>query len=265
MAFSRQELRLTKYRFLLAKFQLDYVLREQSLRGKRKALTSLPASESEAYELIINRIKNGGTNTSDTAFRTLAWIFNAQRPLRMEELREALLIGEGVQLEEIPADDYPPNEIVQICESLIIHEEFSGIVRFSHTTVQDWLRESKTYENLPPPADLAQTCLTYLASNVFSEPCLEKKALVKRLEMYKFSKYAVQFWGFHTRGDAETRGDIQDAVLQTFGSELKRTSMLEIEEHKEYYNFKTGLTETLFHVVAKNGLGTICERLLEGR
>jgi hypothetical protein len=182
----------------------------------------------------------------------------------MEELREALLVGEGVQLEDISTNDYPAQEIVQICESLIIHEESSGTVRFSHTTVQDWLRDSKTYKNLPLPADLAKTCLTYLGSNVFSQPCLEQYILVKRLETYKFVSYAVQFWGFHARGDAENLDEIQDFILHAFGSEVRRMSVLEIQEYRGYYS-ETLLTESIFHVVAKNGLGMICERLLNGR
>jgi len=190
---------LTRCRFLLAKFQLDYIFHEKGSRNQRKRLQTLPNTPTEAYESIRSRIESAREHTSSTAFQTLAWVLYAKRPLPIEELREALLVGEGATLEEISEEDFPPAEIIEFYESLIILEESSRVVRFTHITVQEWLSTLKA--SLPlikysvnPCAHLANTCLTYLAFNTFDEPCLDKESLERRVQNYKFSRYATQFW-----------------------------------------------------------------------
>lgn len=120
---------------------------------------------------------------------------------------------------------------------------------------------------LRPVEGLAKVCLTYLGFNVFREPCLQFIRLGKRQRKYKFSTYAANFWHFHIRGQLESSPDIQDALLQAFGSQLKRTSVheIEVDAYIDYLFFGEGLTETLLHVVARKGLAIICELLLEGR
>src|SRR5579859_2276403 len=92
----------SRFRFLLASLQLSYVLNENLQINMKKALDTLPAAPDDAYEEIMNRIRNGGKHSQGTAFRTLAWICHAARPLQMDELREALAVHEAwLEKEEI--------------------------------------------------------------------------------------------------------------------------------------------------------------------
>jgi hypothetical protein len=94
--------RLAYFRFLLANFQLIFVLRETDQGSMREALKSLPSCESEAYEQVMTRIR-ATKYTSEKALGTLSWIFHAQRPLQMDELREALVLqsqNDTVDLDE---------------------------------------------------------------------------------------------------------------------------------------------------------------------
>jgi hypothetical protein len=82
-------------RFLLARLQLSYVLNKNGQPNMKRVLKNLPATPDDAYRETMNRIENAGEYTPRTAFRTLAWILHAARPLRMDELREALAVHEA--------------------------------------------------------------------------------------------------------------------------------------------------------------------------
>ena len=55
------------------------------------------------------------------------------------------------------------DDIIEMCQSLVVHEESSGVVRFIHPTVQEFLKSLE----LLPVINLAKTCLTYLENNAF--------------------------------------------------------------------------------------------------
>jgi hypothetical protein len=138
----------------------------------RKALNSLPSTPSKAYEQVLTRIR-AAKHSSETAFRTLTWIFHAKRAVRMDELREALVVQDKkqpVELDETDMQELLAADILEICQSLVVYEEASGVVRFSHFTVQEFLesqvRESKL---CLPEIELAKTCLAYLPLKVFDE------------------------------------------------------------------------------------------------
>jgi hypothetical protein len=264
---------LTLSRFLLANLQLVHVLGETAQANMRKALKSLPPTVEDAYNQILTRIRMSEYSSS-TAFRTLGWIFHAKRPLRMDELREALIVQDKenpVDLDEMDMEDLLDADILEICQSLVVHEESSGVVRFSHPTIQGFL-ESQVLESLPV-VDLARTCLAYLQFDEFQGgPCVDSEAVEKRVQKYKFSRYVAQSWGIHTRGKPENEPDIQLAVLSLLASENKRASMLQLEAYANsggianswgIISFTKG--QTLLHVIAKNGLATICQWVLSGR
>src|SRR5271169_6309495 len=102
------------------------------------SLKKLPANQIEAYDEVLTRIKAAGSSTSDIAIQTLTWIFHAERPLQMDELLEALCVKEWQA--DIDHDrKFNAVDIVRMCQSLVVHEESSGVVRFIHPTVQEFL------------------------------------------------------------------------------------------------------------------------------
>ena len=136
-----------------------------------KALSSLPANEIEAYEQIMTRIRESKSHTSGTAIRTITWIFHAARLLRMDELLEALSVeeqlgGNGGDLKFVSSD------IIEMCHSLVVHDGFSGTVRFIHFTVQQYLGLYKF-----PVINIAKTCLAYLEYDAFNDICSDYKSM----------------------------------------------------------------------------------------
>jgi ankyrin repeat protein len=159
-----------------------------------------------------------------------------------------------------------PNEVLECCRGLVVYEESSGLVQFSHETVRTFIERELEPEH-PTAINIARTCITYLASVQFDSPCVGEKSLKERAQKYKFSRYAAQFWGLHTRGEAENEPDIQRAVISLLASENKRDSMLQLETYanSSWGNINFAKGQTLLHVICKNGLATICRFILDGR
>src|ERR1700738_3051885 len=151
-------------RFLLAKFQLDHILSPREPRKRLEAISTVPKDMFAAYNGVMQRIENSGD--TELALKILSWLFRARRPLHMEELREALVLQLG---DEDLNHEFmiPPAEIVECCKSLLVHEESSGLVRFTHYTVQRFIAD-KIHQKLPPISDLAKTCAAYLSLPEFT-------------------------------------------------------------------------------------------------
>ena len=167
------------------------------------------------------RIENSSPDDKELALRILSWISRALRPLRMNELLEALVtevVLPNTTLEEALQCLLSPSDIIECCKSLVIYEESSGLVRFAHFTVQEFLN-SHAPADFPPQTHLAKTCLAYLAFPEFDEPSPIKSVLQDRLEKYEFSQYAAQYWGRHSQGDAEIK--FENEIFEIFQSQGK--------------------------------------------
>lgn len=228
------------------------------------ALKVLPVNLDNVYEGVMDRIEGRGKYDKKLAMQILSWVFHAARPLHMEELREALSIRPG----DKELDDtgfLPPETIVEACGSLVVYDESSRIVRFAHYSVQEYLGN----KDLPSSIHLANICLIYLALNGFKDPCPDQGSMKIRLEKYKFSEYAVRFWGLHTKGEGENSPETRHRILEIFTSETTRNSVLQMERYKRYP--RTGRDwleikgQTLLHVIAQNGLAVLCRLVLDRR
>jgi len=230
-------------------------------------LKTVPKGLYAAYHTVIDRI-----DRAKFAMRIITWIYRSPRILEMDELLEALVVGEysenangDEELDEILEYMVTPNDIVIACKGLVLYEESSGSVRFSHETVKGFIA-SELEQKLTPPVGLAKTCLIYLGSNVMDSPCPDKQSLQQRMETYKFSRYASQYWAEHIRGDKMCEKEIQSLFIDTFGLSGKRDSMVQVKIYAEsrWGYFIRSPVWSLLHVVAESGLTTICRRLLNG-
>jgi ankyrin repeat protein len=237
---------------------VDHVLSFREPRRRIDALKTIPNDLPSAYHEVMGRIEQ---SDKDLALRILGWLFRAQRVLRMDELLEALVVEEGDQdLERESMLD--ASAVVECCKSLVLYEESSGLVRFTHETVQEFV--AKNIPNLLQTSVLAKTCLTYLAFYEFDKPCPEAELLKKRLERYRFLRYAARYWAFHTREAEQCRG-VQEAILSCLAGESKTNSILQLEAFTASGGGGILVTsgQTLLHVIAERGLATICSLVLD--
>lgn len=233
----------------------------------KMALKSLPVNLESSYASELKRIGKGGKDTKELALRVMSWIFHAARPLQMEELCEALAVRE----EDSDLDEETlihPDVIIEVCQSLVLYDERTSTVRLTHYSLYEFLRDG-CREDLLSFVDLAKICIAYLGFKVFSNPCQDIMALEERIQKYKFSSYAAQFWAVHAKGDAEKSRDIRIAIYRAFGSAGVADSVFQIttQAHGVSRSFQVPQATSRFsllHVVVMNGLSTICQILLEG-
>jgi hypothetical protein len=232
------------------------VLTEIEPRKIEKALETLPKDLDSAYQLIMNRLENRGKGVRDLALRTILWISKAVRPLRMDELRDLLVVEKGDT--DLRHDDRVDSQvIVDACESLVVLDESGEFVQFTHYSAQEYLQLH--YGLLPPVSDLADTCLTYLAFETFAKgPCQDDDSLSERLKEYPASSYVAKFWGHHVKA-AQGDPGIHKTVLDVIASEKTRNSMLQMAQHRS--PFRKG--QTLLHIIAERGLSKTCRLVLD--
>ncbi|KAI5812094.1 hypothetical protein BZA77DRAFT_221884, partial [Pyronema omphalodes] len=79
--------------FLLPVLQIQTVLDQATISKRRTALFSMPTKLETAFESTIERIRNQKSERSHQGLEVLKWIFLAQRPLTVMELRHALSVS----------------------------------------------------------------------------------------------------------------------------------------------------------------------------
>jgi len=182
----------------------------------------------------MQRIKNSGKQY-EIARRALSWVYFAKRPLRMEELQEALAVNLIWDIEEadedcrdLDRDDIEkPQTIIESCGSLISWDRSTNVVGFSHYTVSEFFAvhvdgniESETY--------IARTCLTYLCFEVFDKGPCGREELEERVNRYRLAPYVAKYFGKHVSGSKAEEG-LQDLVLSILFSRSRSLAWLELD------------------------------------
>jgi hypothetical protein len=226
------------------------VLFKSGREAMEHALRTLPKELSIAYDEIIRRIKINDTEMEGVGIQTLTWMFHAARPLQMDELRVALSVKEShFDPESVP--QFHPADVLEMCQSLVVHEESSGVVRFVHPTVQGFLGSLNLSQ-----VRLAKTCLTCLEHEAFD---FRSGYNYKNMESLTFYHYAAEFWGFHVRGEAENVPGLYEAVCRLLSSESRRKSFIRMQN----FSYPFDEAPTILQIFAVNGLAVMCERFLQ--
>lgn len=193
-----------------------------------------------------------------------SWIFHAQRPLQMSELRQAISIQEGdTSLDE--NDLIPEADIIEVCGSFIIYDPTTKVVTFSHDRVREFLEERHS-RDLLQEMEMAIACLTFLSFDVFgSGPCCDEASFADRLERCAFGQYAARYWGKFTKGPGEKDPRIRKLILGLAASSAKKDAMAQLR-------YATNSTEwdleakwrqmTLLHIFAENDLTMLAEEAI---
>jgi hypothetical protein len=168
-------------RFLWVAFQIEDLCRQKSDADIRHTLKTLPKDLPETYQRALSRIiKDGNQKLANQIFR---WVAAAKRPLRLEELREAIAV--------VPGDEFLNRErlvnnadsLVPSCGGLLASDDEDIVVQFVHHTVQEFLI-SEEYQTVAdsfhfdvPEVDLmaGETCVTYLNFNDFKRQLIPQQ------------------------------------------------------------------------------------------
>ena len=177
----------------------------------RKKLASLPKDLDETYDRILDSIDE---DYQQDALKILQWLTYSARPLRLEEVAEAIAIDVKESPRFNPDKRYrEPRDIWRICSSLIsLQEEVledtgTGnprvIVQLAHFSVKEYLVSSRiqkgrakhySIQEVDANVIIAEDCLAYLLQ--FDEPgSLTTKSVLE----FPLANYAAIYWTKHAQ------------------------------------------------------------------
>jgi hypothetical protein len=176
-----------------------------------ESLSTLPNDMEMAYIQVLNRIE---TSRRQAVIKVLSWLFHAQRPLHKDEIREPIAVRVGQT--KLPKPLIHADVLVQYCHGLVVMYESTGVMRFSHFTVKEFL--SQHYQDhLLSKIDCGRVCLTYLAFDVFEKGQWSLSDFKGRWSECRFGPYAGLVWSSYIRGE----GERDEGVLVALGKVLK--------------------------------------------
>ncbi|RYP19746.1 hypothetical protein DL765_003169 [Monosporascus sp. GIB2] len=199
--------------FLLPKLMIKDLNTKTSSGEIYALLENLPSDLHQYYIKAVNRIGNCWMSTARQIITWTAW---AHRPLRVEELKDALEFQTGECFFNLGGD------LEAACSGLIVVDD--GEVKFNHSSVRRFLRESEAFKQdgfcrqflVDDPDDhLADVCTRYIFGGWCS---LEDDQSGRRFkptdtESLKktspFLEYACHYWISHCRASKQCTRFVQ--------------------------------------------------------
>ncbi|KAK7711721.1 hypothetical protein SLS57_008014 [Botryosphaeria dothidea] len=208
-------------------------------------LASLPPSLEDVYERILLAIP---PYERESSLRTLEWVAFAARPVRINELAEALAVdlqdfrGYNSDNKDISPHTAPilASPLITTSEATVyevkalpsyyldaitvMNKAPSDVVRLSHASVKDYLlsvnvRQGKAafYALNMALANrkIAETCLLYLMAPAIHDGALTLYQQGRRLEKWPLLLYAAHFWPHHINAN-EKLEDRTWQLMQSF-------------------------------------------------
>ena len=255
-------------RFLLAKFQLDHICQVPPGLVMR-ALRKIPQDLEGALDDLMRRIQSSRDEVREFAFKTLAWVLHATRPLTVLELVDALSVEEwepreiGFGIEE--------EDLLGGCAGLVFVEAGNGTVHFIHYGVQEYLLKHCSTLTIPNSLDIAKICLTYIGFEELEAGPVQDNDIVEfaqRLQEFPLLRYAALNWPRHLKGTGENDDEIRSHLEELSRSSANFETMLQIR-HATSDGAKLlridnyPQSSTLLHLVSSEGLHYLVDWILE--
>jgi hypothetical protein len=120
-------------RFRWVQCQLDQI---RSIRTNKKileAIKNLPIGLVATYDRILQNIVE---DDIEFAQKTLSWLLASEKPLRLTEIVEALAVDVESRCLDRDATLNDGQDLLEICSSLVAYNEDTGVLSFSHYSVQ---------------------------------------------------------------------------------------------------------------------------------
>jgi ankyrin repeat protein len=236
----------------------------------RTHLNEAPSGIEDAFQSSIERIEARPKEHRKNAFRLIAWILHAERPLRYDEIKHAFAIEPGNPRPD-EEDFIPLASMLRSCAGLVTIDQDTQVLRLVHATASEFfLRRSLKPENFDPK-DLARTCLMYLCMGSFrSGPCESLDALVTRSSEFPFLNHAAKHWG-HYVARVGLEEDLRSSVSALLHNQGLRLSAFQALQHRpeitdrkvaeEVFN-SSPTDQTALHIAAFWGLDSTVKELI---
>ena len=188
----------------------------------------------DAYGATLDRIRGQGGEKSRLGITALMWISHSERPLKANELCQALAVEIGSPY--LNTDNVPSiGTLLACCQGLVAVDKEASTVRLIHFTLQEYLRSHPELFGTAH-STMAETCLSYLNSQ-------QVKALpidpFPDLQEMPFLEYSSLYWGIHAKRDLSDCAKL--LALQLFNSHNPHISMRILLEAQGWYRYNRGL------------------------
>lgn len=257
---------LTEVSFRWVQLSLENLAEQITPKQVRGALEKLPPTLEDSYTNLLTNIPQGHRSL---AYQALLWLAFAKRPLRLEELNEAVIVQDNQTAIDEEDRLCHSGLIPEICRGLIDHH--AGLVTLAHSSVATFLTTpsilaspAACFALQPDEGDrvLMHMCLQYLSMECFaSGPCRTVEEFARRLRSYPLLLYAATYWAIHANNFEVNQIDVDSMMkfLQTHRLSaggnycswiqvlLPETAMWDVmslqENHPLYYAASFGLAK----------------------
>ncbi|KAE8440424.1 hypothetical protein EG329_008005 [Mollisiaceae sp. DMI_Dod_QoI] len=227
--------------FLLANFHLKFVFKQRNNQKIQWALDVLPDSIDDTYAGLLRRTEIHDEH--QLVIRLLCWMTGAVRPLRLNELAEAVSIENGQTRMNRDVIMNEPERLTEIFGPLIRTDNKTNEVFLAHYSLKEYLVSSRILEPKEGEIDasryhiepsrtslyLSKVCLTYLLLKDFTPICHEATEMEKRRREYEFLDYATLYGGEHMRIVEEGRAEIIQLLDKLFAPAITTANALSNE------------------------------------
>jgi hypothetical protein len=199
--YLQEVLRIDRFRW--AACQLDALENCLDYRTLQRALVSLPKTLDETYARILRGIPE---EHKQNATRILQFLTYSERPLRIEEAVDALVVDTKGDQHFDPQYRMPdPREISCYCSSLVVVVSAKGHsydeddkpmeLRLAHFSVKEYLTSDRLdndivqkFQEVVAKASIATVCLAYLLHLDLDLPTEELK------KTFPLAQYCARYW-----------------------------------------------------------------------
>ena len=186
----------------------------KTISRRREALELLPTDLNDSFRGIINRIQQSPNASAELGMQVLMWLHFAYRPLRLVELQHALAVRKSHM--EFDHGNIPSRKVLlDCCLGLVIVDEETMTVRFTHFTLEEYFRGNAASEFPNGCSSIAETCLTYLNFSGLRQHCPNLDRLEEKSSQYALLKYAACYWGTYVKQQcSDTLIELARVVLE---------------------------------------------------
>jgi hypothetical protein len=175
-------------RFKWASLQLQYLCspKIKDADDLRAQLQNLPKELEDIYTKIYRQIEDLNPEKRRIAETTLTWLLCGKRLIRSQEFL-ALVVPSSFK-------GATSENLIELCCSLITHDDNLSMFRFAHLTVREFLGRRAEYTEIECNSIVAESCLEYV---VKLRPKYGDKAKTLDYAQGSFHDYAILFWPVH--------------------------------------------------------------------
>jgi len=217
----------------------------------------------DVYAATLERISAQEKGRARLGMEAIMWVAYSERPLKPDELCQAL--GVGIGTADLESDNVPSIRTILSCGlGLITVDSSSSVARLVHFTLQEHIQANPTIF-LNSHSMIGEVCLTYLNFGCIRDL---SPALGSPPSTAPFLEYASLYWGAHARRQTSTSViSLALKLLDGFDEHISCELLLRREfqnfQHRDVLYYDGPIKCTALHAAAFLGVLEIMVSLLK--